>query len=723
LNIAKNLLLSLLVLSAPAWAQTCQPSAATAYLNINGTSSWVAASSATLSAGSKVVLVPLPGKGDWSWEGCGTSGDSRTQTLKLSTSCTATATLTNACGAKTVLPYTFTVWPAPAADAGKYIMVDQFGYLPKLNKVAVLRSPVIGYDAGQSYTPSNTLQVVNLANGAVVFSGPAAPWQNGKTDTSSGDRAWTFDFSSVTTPGTYEIVDVERKLRSARFEIGDNVYRNVLIQAVRTFFYQRAGQIKKAAHAGANWADGASHLGPGQDSQARRFLDKKNPATERDLRGGWFDAGDMNKYTSWTAGYTQELMDAYVQNPSVWTDDFNLPESNNGIPDLLDEAKWGMDSLVRLQNDDGSVLSVVTMAGGSPPSSATGPSYYGDASTSATLAAAAAYAEGAKVFGSLDNPAMKAYAADLLSRAKRAYDWAVANPQVVFRNNDASNKTAGLAVGQQETDDKGRAVMRMQTAIKLFAATGDASYRDYVDAHYKEAEMFKNWSLSGFSAGDARVVLYYAALPGATASVAADIRTRYLDLMGRPDYDNWGAVESQKDPYRAHIGAYTWSSNSVKANAGTLFAEEAYYGIGRHTAEQANNAAADYLHYLHGVNPLGKVYLTNMTSFGAQNSTNHIWHTWFFNGTPWGDAKNSAYGPAPGFVVGGPAGSQWDWDGGCPGASPKCGATRPTPPYGQPPQKSYADFNDGWPLNSWSISENSNGYQVAYIRLLARFVK
>jgi len=42
---------------------------------------------------------------------------------------------------------------------------------------------------------------------------------------------------------------------------------------------------------------------------------------------------------------------------------------------------------------------------------------------------------------------------------------------------------------------------------------------------------------------------------------------------------------------------------------------------------------------------------------------------------------------------------------------------------GQPPQKSYKDFNSGWPLNSWTVSENSNGYQAAYIRLLSKFVK
>jgi hypothetical protein len=137
-------------------------------------------------------------------------------------------------------------------------------------------------------------------------------------------------------------------------------------------------------------------VGPLQDANARRYSAPNDASTERDLHGGWYDAGDYNKYTSWTAGYVVDLLHAYTENKSIWTDDFNIPESGNGVPDLLDEVRWGLDWLVRMQNSDGSVLSIVGLAGGSPPSSATGASLYGDASTSATLASAMAYAQGAK---------------------------------------------------------------------------------------------------------------------------------------------------------------------------------------------------------------------------------------------------------------------------------------------------------------------------------------
>ena len=94
------------------------------------------------------------------------------------------------------------------------------------------------------------------------------------------------------------------------------MYRPVSVQAVRTFFYQRAGHAKPAQYAGANWADSASHLGPLQDSQARRYDATGDASTQRDLRGGWYDAGDLNKYTSWAAGYVVDLLHAYTENPT-----------------------------------------------------------------------------------------------------------------------------------------------------------------------------------------------------------------------------------------------------------------------------------------------------------------------------------------------------------------------------------------------------------------------
>ena len=69
----------------------------------------------------------------------------------------------------------------------------------------------------------------------------------------------------------------------------------------------------------------ASHVGPLQDHHARRYDAPGDATTERDVWGGWYDAGDYNKYTSWTASYILEMLRAYEEHPAAFTDDFGIP--------------------------------------------------------------------------------------------------------------------------------------------------------------------------------------------------------------------------------------------------------------------------------------------------------------------------------------------------------------------------------------------------------------
>ena len=112
---------------------------------------------------------------------------------------------------------------------------------------------------------------------------------------------------------------------------------------------------------------------------------------------------------------------AYLENKSAWTDDFGIPESGNGIPDLIDELMWGLEWLKKMQDgaEDGGVLSILGAADGTPPSAATGPSYYGPATTHATLRSAAAFAIAAIVIEGLPGETLDPYARDLLQPAGR----------------------------------------------------------------------------------------------------------------------------------------------------------------------------------------------------------------------------------------------------------------------------------------------------------------
>ncbi|MBK7399173.1 MAG: glycoside hydrolase family 9 protein [Myxococcales bacterium] len=606
-----------------------------------------------------------------------------------------------------------------------FIVVDQFGYRPSAEKIAVLRSPKKGFDVGTAYTPGAKYAVVDAHTSKTVLEGTAKAWNSGATDASSGDQAWWFDFSALATPGDYFVLDTTANVRSDVFRVGDDVYREVLRQSVRMFYHQRDGIAKDAKYAGAAWADGAAHMGAGQGPSCGLYTDG---SAKKDLHGGWYDAGDQNKYTNWAASDALELLRAYTENPGAFFDDYNLPESGNGVADVLDETKWELDWLVRMQNADGSVLSIVGQDGtkdpafgGSKdtrPSLATGPCKYGPATTSASLTTAAAFAYASMVYKTAAGAAAAypGFASDLLTRAQKAWDWAEAHPSTSFAN------AGKIGAGEQEVDDNGRKLKKLQAAALLFAATGDAKYRTFVDANYKSVQFTASSYVDCFDTENSESLLEYARATGATGTVVTDIKTRYKSGLGSAH--NLGALTAAPDPFMAYLYVYTWGSNQVKSAQGNLLWDAVAYGVDTTVTADVTRAAERYVHYVHGVNPLQLVYLSNMGDYGANKSITRFYHSWFAKGSDWDAVGVSKYPPPPGYLVGGPNPS-YKWDGCCPGGCSgfSCGPSVPSPPAGQPDQKAYKDFNDQWPLNSWEISEPSDGYQAKWVRLLSKYVK
>jgi hypothetical protein len=618
------------------------------------------------------------------------------------------------------------------------IVVDQFGYPTRASKIAVIRDPQVGYDSFAHFTPGNTYAVVDQSTGEIVKAGSLIAWNDGATDEVSGDKVWWFDFSDVTIPGRYAIMDIGRGVRSPEFQIDDSVYRLVLKYAARMYFYQRAGFKKTAETAGPDWVDAASHLGPGQDPQSRpwhgrRGLDNSKAPQIKDLHGGWFDAGDYNKYTSWTARNIILLLRAYDENPTAFGDDSGIAESGNAVPDILDEVKWGLDWLARVQNNDGSLLCVQGLDQASPPSVAKGPSYYGPATTAASFMGAAAFAYAAKIYSTRPEAELKRYGDELTTRAKRAWDWATANPNVIYYNNDDAKQpeSRGLASGQQEMDNAQRAFAKFEAAVYLYEITGDAGYKSFVEENYKSI-VAKNGPTQ-WDADRQEALLYYSRLPAISPQVKSTILKTFVENVTR-NADQLPMVTDNKDPYRAPLKDYTWGSNQSKLLQARLYQLLALYGNDAATAAKGDSAAIDYLHYLHGVNPLGLVYLTNMKSAGAEQSANTMFHNWFAHGTRWERVSDAMPGPPPGYLVGGPN-PHFSMDKCCTAAILSAGyrcygaaafslcSNDYVPPLGQPAMKSYRQFNEGWPANSWAVTEPSTGYQAHYIVVLARYVR
>jgi endoglucanase len=587
----------------------------------------------------------------------------------------------------------FSLFAAPTTTTLN-IKVDQFGYRPADKKVAVIAQPQTGQNAPSSYTPSSTFKIRRWSDDAEVFSGAIVAKNGGTTHAQSGDKVWWFDFTSLTDQGDFYVYDPTNNVGSHKFTIQDNIYSSVLQAATKAFFFQRCGTAISATHGGA-WTHTICHAASNQDAQCRDVENQGNGATAQNLVGGWHDAGDYNKYVNFTYNTLHNLLFAYQEAPSVFGDNLNIPESGNGIPDLLDEIKYELDWLIKMQQSNGSVLSKVSVtdfSAASPPSGDGTARYWGRASTSSTLTVASVFAHAYLVMK--DVGGLSSYANTLLTKAELAWTWANANPSVTYAN-------TGFQSATPEINTYETAARKTCAAALLYAATNNNTYKTHFESNYLNLQPMQWYYFYPFEATHCDILLFYTTLSGGTASVKSEILSRFSSSVNN-NGDFFPNFTSETDPYRAYMknDDYVWGNNQHKAWVGCLYESMIRYNQSPSNHTNYRIQALDYLHYLHGVNPLSQMMLSNMSSYGSDNGGTQIYHAWVGDGTSWDN------NPIPAFVTG--------------GANKNYGGNQ-TPPLGQPVQKSYKDWNTGWPENSWEITEPAIYYQAAYVRLVAKY--
>jgi len=596
----------------------------------------------------------------------------------------------------------FGVFAQATMPSISYIKVDQFGYTQNAEKVAVISDPQVGFNNALAFSPGLTYQLRNWSSNAVVYSGPISQWNAGAVHDQSGDAGWWFDFSSVTQAGDYYIYDPTNDVRSHRFTIDDEIYDRVLKSAVRAFYYNRCGIAKQAPFAETGFTDATSFT---QDANARYVLAKGNATLEKDLSGGWYDAGDFNKYITFAENTMHDLMWAYLENPSIFTDNWNIPESENGIPDLIDEIKWELDWMMKMNNADGSTHIKIGSQDyddntSTPPSLNTDTRFYGPTCTSAEIVVAGVFAQAAKLFQQF--PTLTIYAQELEDRAETT--WAYVYPDVISNNLDSLCDLGEIISGDADMAPAAQIDGFLKAAIHLYDLTGKAVYKNYITNNILNTEQVVSayWSIYKRALNDA--MLLYTTLPGSTATEQTAIRNSFIGQMSTFDFGI-----SDIDLYRSYMpnGQYHWGSNQNKGTYGVMSLLVNKYNFDTPNADLYRAKAEEHVHYFHGLNPLSYVYLTNMNHLGAENSVNQMYHQWFGDESNWDDARTSLYGPAPGYVPGGPN---------------VFTSVPQSPPFGQPQQKSYLDFNTSSTASpSWEISEPAIYYQSSYIRLLAAF--
>jgi len=603
-----------------------------------------------------------------------------------------------------------------------HIHVDQFGYNSDAVKVAVLSDPITGANSGLSYSPSAQLEIRDNSNDNLITTIAPIAWNSGATQTDwSGDRGWWLDFSSITQAGEYYITDPISNDTSAIFSIGTGSYNEAIKAASRMFYYNRCNMSKSAPYAEANWVDASNNfMNPLQDANCRFIDDQGNASLEKDLSGGWFDAGDYNKYVTFTSSTLHNLLWAYRDNPQVFGDNNNIPESGNGIPDILDEIKWELDWLMKMTNADGSVHIKMGSKNyseniGYPPSNNIDPRYYGPTCTSASLTIASVFAHAATVFD--DIPGMSGYETTLRNTAESAWNYLLPfyNNGTLEYNCDDGSIVAGDADFNATDYQEGI----IAAAIYLYEATGKNTYNTFIINNYLSSIVFGAtandptnqstyeddwWDINRLESKDA--YLNYVNIPGHNAQVASDFFDSFQAMVN----NNWEGFlgMSDTDLYRAYMPSYFlgWGSNSSESSMGNLNSLVTKYGADGGTPDPYIEKASNHLHYLHGTNPLGKLYLSNMYGKGGDRCADEIYHTWFKDNSIYDNALTSTNGPAPGYLAGGPNHTY---------------GGNMTPPTGEPYLKAYADFNDV-PSQSWEITEPAIYYQAAYIRLLSNII-
>lgn len=482
-------------------------------------------------------------------------------------------------------------------------------------------------------------------------------------DGASGAELQRVDFSDFRVPGEgYRLVVGGSE--SDRFAIREGIYAPLAKDALAFFYHQRAGVPIEARLVGAAWARPAGHVKEvakcfsGRDE---RGIDWKGCGTALDLTGGWYDAGDHGKYVVNGGISLWTLLNAYERRPGAFADgSLKVPEAGNHVSDLLDEARFEMEFLLRMQIAEGTRMRVPSgrpkPARPGKPAWETEPADFAEIdaggmahqkvadrnwtalpmppqddpeerlvyppTTAATLNLAATAAQCARLWRGVDD----AFAARCLAAAERAWAAAKRNPEVYATN----SFTGSGGYGDGDVSDE-----FYWAAAELFATTGGGEYRHVVThmPHFTAELREPGWPstapLGVITLATARNGLPKADIDRLRAAIVAAADRFLADEKG----NGYGI------PYVARD--YPWGSNAALLNRAMLLAL-AHDFTGAAKYREGVVAAMDYVL---GRNPLGQSYVSGYGVRPMRNPHHRFWAPSLNPKLP---------GPPPGVLSGGP---------------------------------------------------------------------
>ncbi|WP_211745776.1 glycoside hydrolase family 9 protein [Paenibacillus sp. Marseille-Q4541] len=482
------------------------------------------------------------------------------------------------------------------------VAVNQIGYPINGQKTAIVTEKSSGFHIAEEGTNK------------IVYRGNASP---PTFDLSSGSIVRKADFSELSKPGTYVVVDDEGN-RSTPFVVEERPYVELHNGLLKAFYYLRCGVTLDERYAG-KWGHESCHTTLGAvHGEEGLYLDGN---------GGWHDAGDYGKYVVAGAKAVADLLLAYEMYPKAFSKSIPLPESDQLMPDVLHECKVELDFLFKMQDKrSGGVYHKLTtrhFPGLSVmPEDDLAELVFSPISAAATASYAAIMAFASRIYRSYD----PSYADKCLNSAEYAWEWIMEHPEAGdFKN--PPDITTGEYGDDCIYDEK------YWAAAELYHTTNQEEYH-FAFRHYS-TKSFSKCELGWADVGGYGTISYLR--KGKTEESQSLYTSLQQELIQEAERL---LVICEKDGYGISLeeNDYIWGSNMVLMNRAMLLL------IAREWSPKPEyvNAATQHLHYLLGKNTL---YLSYVTGFGTRSVMNP------HHRPSVGDHVDA---PVPGMVVGGP---------------------------------------------------------------------
>ena len=505
------------------------------------------------------------------------------------------------------------------SSSSSEIRINQVGFSPQQEKTATI-------DVCATDAPPCSVYILSEA-GDTVWTGIASTTM---LNPISGKPRQLVDFSALTTPGNYTIHALGQ---SAKLTITDRPYRYLTRQALRAFYHQRTAMPIEEPYA-EGYARAAGHPDDHVLVHPSAATDERPANTVIASPGGWYDAGDYNKYIV-NSGYTMGVfLMAYEQQSAYYdTLSLNIPESSLPVPDMLAEAMYNIRWMLTMQDTDGGVYHKLTnpeFESFIRPDECQKPRYVVLKTTAAALDFAATMALAARVYAPYEH-VYPGFVAEATAAALRAWDWALAHPAIYYDQN-AMNEQYTPAVITGAYDDYDVQGEFYWAATELYLLTRDNQYRDAALAYCPAAFTPATW-------GDVTELasIEWILHPQGVEEFAAEKKAALLAYL-KTYIDEAETISVHRSPYGNREEDFFWGCNSEGCCWRGVQCLYAYHLTGE---EKYLVNAERCLNHVLGQNATGYCYVTG---FGVK-PTKDPHHRLSYS---------HSKGTLPGFLAGGP---------------------------------------------------------------------